>query len=67
MSGAETRYTVSTTISGSTSALRIPSMAMRVPVRPLGQLVQAPLWVDPDQDLLLGMPASAAKAKLTIQ
>lgn len=34
--------TVMTTISESTSALRIPSMAIRVPVRPLGQVVQAP-------------------------
>ena len=35
-------YTVMTTISGSTSAFRMPSMATRVPVRPAGQVVQAP-------------------------
>jgi len=36
--------TVMTTISGSTSFFSTPSMAMRVPVRPEGQVVQAPPW-----------------------
>ena len=40
--GCPVPYTVMTTISGSTSALRMPSMATSVPVRPAGQVVQAP-------------------------
>jgi hypothetical protein len=43
MSGSDVElYTVITTISGSTSFFRMPSMAMSVPVMPAGQVEQVP-------------------------
>lgn len=39
---AEDFHTVITTISGTTSVFKMPSMATRAPVSPTGQVLQAP-------------------------